>query len=81
MDYIFQPAALIVLAIEDDYGTQYVTATISTGAMGEAPSMDEIVAAIDDTIQEYAELYEVAPDQIKMMTVEDAIAAGAVLEE
>ena len=77
MDYIFQPAAQIVLAITDDFGTTYLATTIATGDLGEAPTMEQIVNAIDETIEEYAALYEVDPDQIVMMTMEDAIEAGA----
>ena len=77
MDYIFQPAAQIVLAITHDFGTTYLAITIETGELGEVPTMEQIVNAIDDTIEEYAALYEVDPDQIVLMTMEDALEAGA----
>ena len=41
----------------------------------------QIDDAIGDVIEEYAQVYEVGSEHITMMTMEDAIAAGAVFGE
>lgn len=81
MDIIFIPAAMIVLAIETETGIVYISATVATGELGEYPTMEQIDDAIGDVIEEYAQVYEVGSEHITMMTMEDAIAAGAVFGE
>ena len=81
MDMNFIPTANVVLVITTETGDVTLPVAIQTGDENTAPTMDEIVIAIDDTVLEYAEMYDVAPDKVKLLTLDEAIELGAYMEE
>ena len=77
----FLPTAQIVLRITCPDGEFIVPATVPTGEENEAPTMEEIIDALDEAIEQYAELYEVGPDKVEMLTAGEAVELGIYEEE
>ena len=74
--YNFIPAAAMILEITTEDGTLIVPAVIEIGEENEMPTMEDAKAAIDEAIYEYAKMYKVAPDKIKMLTLDEAVELG-----
>lgn len=74
--YNFIPAATMILEITTEDGTLIVPAMIEIGEENEMPTMEDAKAAIDEAIYEYAKMYKVAPDKIKMLTLDEAVELG-----
>lgn len=72
----FIPAAAMILEITTEDGVLIVPATIEIGEENEMPSMEDAEAAIDEAIYEYAKIWKVAPDKIKMLTLDEAVELG-----
>lgn len=81
MDMNFIPTANVVLVITTETGDVTLPVAIQTGDENTAPTMDEIVIAIDDTVLEYAEMYDVTPDKVKLLTVDEAEELGVYVED
>ena len=75
-EYNFIPAAAMILEITTEDGTLIVPAVIEIGEENEMPTMEDAKAAIDEAIYEYAKMYKVAPDKIKMLTLDEAVELG-----
>ena len=81
MDMNFIPAVSLILVITTPDGEIILPIVIQTGDENTAPTMDEIVIAIDDTVLEYAEMYDVAPDKVKLLTADEAVELGFYVED
>ena len=75
-EYNFIPAAAMILEITTEDGTLIVPAVIEIGEENEMPTMEDAKAAIDEAIYEYVKMYNVAPDKIKMLTLDEAVELG-----